>query len=92
MSCLDFFFYFCIVSFFCGIKYSCLFFCDLLRYLIIYVIDYFIICRYKEVMFMCVLNCLIEMKNCDSNKIKFYKILIKIFVYCLKMNISKCKN
>lgn len=39
-----------------------------------------------------VLNRLIEMKNCDSNKIKFHKILTKIFVYCLKMNTSKCKN
>lgn len=38
-----------------------------------------------------VLNRLIEMKNCDSNKIKFHKILTKIFVYCLKMKLVNVK-
>lgn len=92
MSRLDLFFHFSIASFFCGIKYSCLLSCDLLRYSTTYVTDHFIICRYKEAMSTRVLNRLIEMKNCDSNKIKFHKILTKIFVYCLKMNTSKCKN
>lgn len=43
MSRLDLFFHFCIASFFCGIKYSCLLSCDLLRYSTTYVTDHFII-------------------------------------------------
>lgn len=91
MGRLDLFSIFVLLVF-CGIKYSCLLSCDLLRYSATYVTDHFIICRYKEAMSTRVLNRLIEMKNCDSYRIKFHKILSKIFVYCLKINTSKCKN
>lgn len=73
MSRLDLFFHFCIASFFCGIKYSCLLSCDLLRYSTTYVTDHFIICRYKEAMSTRVLNRLIEMKTVIVIKLNFIK-------------------